>query len=214
MTTTAMTVKPHEALEAILDILGCDRDEASGRFAELMATPEPLTTGLPAPQWIGRHRRNLHRGATIATRTRTFERRAKVWEMRKLSMSIDQIAKQIGVSKTTVSDDLKWWFANLAPRDVEERRSMELESIDQMTNVVARLAVRGDLDAMREWRALRKMHQDVSGVTRVAPTIVVGPSPEQWGELIDAVAGIPAPVVIDVDSEELDEILGELEAGE
>ena len=211
---TTMTVKPHEALDQILEILGCDRQDAAKVVAALIARPAVMTPARVLQPWRVKHGRQLHRGASIATRTRTYERRAKAWEMRKLSMSLEQISKQLGVSIRTIRDDLRWWYDALVPIDVEERRTVELESIDQMANVVAKLALRGDLDAMREWRALRKMHQDVSGVTKVAPLIQLGPSSDQWAELIGAVAGMPAPQsFIDVESDQLDDILGELEAG-
>ena len=214
---TTSTVKPHEALEQILAILGCDREQAAVVVAALIARPAVVTPARVLQPWRVKHGRQLHRGASIATRTRTYERRAKAWEYRKLSMSLEQIAKRLGVSIRTIRDDLRWWHDALVPADVEERRALELESIDLMTHSVAVLALQGDLDAMREWRALRGMHQKVSGVL-VAPPMVVLPSADQWDELIDAVcAAHPAQSgVIDVEGVNVDDavlvdFLGELE---
>lgn len=55
-------------------------------------------------------------------------------------------------------------------------------------------ALSGDIDALNAWLKIVKRYDDLCGLTKVAPPSLILPSPDQWTDLINAVAG-PQPFV-------------------
>lgn len=216
---------PNLTLDDLAKLLGCAPGDVAGRVAELTAVDAhrdvPFTVRPKrALTW---NRKTVPYASALAAsrdRNRTHERRARVWQLRKDHHSLDAISKEVGVSVRTVRQDLQYWFDALVPPDIEQRRTLELDALDDMSRRILDEATadagRLDLDAVKVWLTLRKRYDNLSGLERVPPMNVILPSSDQWADLIEAVAGPQSErpfidgEVLDVESVEAAPSLAEL----
>lgn len=84
------------------------------------------------------------------------DRRRKVLALRKLGLSVRQIAAELKTPRATIGNDLKTVMTELAEEtraDAESSRALELERLDDMYRSLAKQIEKGDYQAID--RALR-----------------------------------------------------------
>lgn len=126
------------------------------------------------------------------------ERRARALQLRKEGANFDQIAEELGMSRSAAHKTVQRAIAELATlaeTEVAELRALESARLDELHQAVWPQAVAGDLPALD--RVIRIMERRARLLGLDAPAKVASTNPEGTEEGTAAVIVVPAELGLD-----------------